>query len=322
MPQYKTRAELHFGSYEQWSCSSCEALAQVDPTIPVNIGPFRVDWSPNQGFYFADVYGIDPERLGDQSLDRDFPVSALMVEMEGEVPEQGSSAGLADEELATFELLLRLFQPGDVSVRRHGFVYNPETGSPTFTWMRWGLLTPKPIVEPLYKRPPFHIHADTVRALQGFFSEYYHVVSQMPASVRLAFARFNASYEKRDIVDRLIDLIIALEALFTAGSPGEVTFKVALRCGFWLKPPGSQREDLFRRIKRAYGMRSDAVHGRSKTKVPTDKQLEKLEGIVRDCLRKYLDHQILTGSVPLGDEFDHLMLTGRLWPRPVPIETG
>ena len=312
MPQFKARAELHLGSHEQWSCSSCEALAQVDPTIPVNIGPFRLDRSPNQNLYFADVYGIDPERMAGQSVDHDFPVSALMLEMEGEAPEQGSSARLADEELATYELLLRLFQPGDVSIRRHGFVYHPAAGSPTLTWMEWGLLTPKPIVEPLYKRPPFHMHEDTVRALQGFFDEYHLVVSQMPASLQLAFTRFNASYEKRDIVDRLIDLIIALEALFTDHNPGEVAFKVALRCGFWLKPPGKEREALFRTIKRAYGMRSDAVHARANKAPPTDEQAEKLEGIVRDCLRKYLDQQVLTESVPLGDDFDHLMLTGRI----------
>lgn len=311
MPIFKARAELHLGSYERWSCSSCEALGQVDPTIPVNIGPFRLDWSPNQGIYFADVYGIDSESMGDQSVDHDFPVSALMVEMEGEMPRQGGSVRLADEELATCELLMRLFQPGDVSIRRHGFVYNPEKGSPTLTWMSWGLLTPKPIAEPLYKRPPFHIHDDTIQALQGFFDEYHPVVSQMPASVQLAFARFNSSYEKRDIVDRLIDLIIALEALFTDDNRGEVTFKVALRCGFWLKPPGNEREALFRTIKRAYGMRSQVVHGR-RGKAPTDKQLEKLEGIVRDCLRKYLNHQVLTEDVPLGDAFDRLMLTGRI----------
>ena len=310
MPQFKARAELHLGSHEQWSCDSCTALVQTDPMIPINIGPFRFDWSPNQGFYFADVYGIDPESMGDRNVDHNFPVSALMVEIEGEVPEQGSVVRLADKELETCELLLRLFQPGDVSVRRHHNVYNPETGSPTFTWMRWGLLTPKPVVEPLYKRPPFHIHDDTVRALQGFFNEYHHVVGQVPTSVQLAFARFNASYEKRDIVDRLIDLIIALEALFTDRNPGGVTFKVALRCGFWLKPPGKEREALFRTIKRAYGMRSDAVHARPDKAPPTDEQLEKLEGIVRDCLLKYLDHQISNGSVPLGNGFDHLIMTG------------
>ena len=311
MPQFKVRAELHLGSYKQWSCSSCEALRQVEPTIPVNIGPFRLDWSPNQGLYFADVYGIDPETLGDQSVDHDFPVSALMVEMEDEAPEQGSPVRLADEEMATCELLLRLFQPGDVSIRRHGYVHDPETGSPTFTWMRWGLLTPKPIVEPLYKRPPFHIHDDTIPALQGFFNAYHHVVSQMPTSVQLAFTRFNASYEKRDMVDRLVDLIIALEALFTDGNSGGLTFKVALRCGFWLKPPGNERKALFRTVKQAYKMRSDAVHAR-KGEAPTERRLEELEGIVRDCLRKYLDHQALTGCVPVGNDFDHLMLTGRI----------
>lgn len=128
MPLFKVRAELHLDSYEQWSCSSCEALEQVDPTIPVNIGPFRLDRSPNPGLYFADVYGIDPESMGDQYVDHDFPVSALMVEMEGEAPEQGGSVRLAVEELATCELLLRLFQPGDISIRRHGFVYNPKQG--------------------------------------------------------------------------------------------------------------------------------------------------------------------------------------------------
>ena len=310
--QFKVCAEVHLGSYKQWDCNDCNGLDPDQRVLPIHIGAYRLDWSPNAGIYFSDVFGIDPEITGDQSVDHDFPISALMVEMEGEIPERSSAAKVADGELEAFELLLRLFQPGDVSVRRHDFVHNAETGA---IWISWIGDRAKPIVEPLYERPPYHIHYDTIWALLGFFKKYHHVVPQMPSSVKRAFARFNTSYERRDVVDRLIDLIIALEALFNDGNPSGVTFKVALRCAFWLKPPGNEREKLFRTVKKAYSSRSDTVHARQGSPL-NEKELEELveelEDVVRDSLMKYLDLQILTGNIQVGNDFDHLILTGRI----------
>ena len=160
------------------------------------------------------------------------------------------------------------------------------------------------------RRRPLNLNS-CPSGITGVFSEYHHVVPQTPSHVRRAFARFNSSYEKRAEADRLIDLIIALEGLFGDGNPGGVTFQVALRCAFWLKPPGDDRETLFRTIKRAYNTRSDTVHARQ-DKAPDEKQLDELEGIVRECLLRFLDQQILMGSVPVGNDFDHLMLTGRI----------
>ena len=307
MRRFKVCAGLHLGSWKQWDCNNCLGLRRGQTTVPAHVGPHCLEWSPNADIYFSDVFGLDPEYTEGPSVDHDFPISALMVELEGETPERSSAIKIADGALESFELLLRLFQPGDVSVRRHNFVRNAETGA---IWISWSGDRTKPVVEPLYERPPYHIHDHTIAALQGFFNEYHHALSQMPSPVQRAFARFNTSYERRDAVDRLIDLIIALEALFNDGNPGGVTFKVALRCAFWLKPPGEERETLFRTVKNAYGTRSKAVHARQ-SNVPQEKQLDELEDIVRDCLMKLLDFHISTGTVPVGNEFDHLILTGR-----------
>ena len=74
-------------------------------------------------------------------------------------------------------------------------------------------------------------------------------------SIDLALSRFNSSYERRELVDRLIDLVIALEALF--GEQGDsLSLKVASRCACWLYPPGQERWDAFVAVRDMYRKRS------------------------------------------------------------------
>ena len=234
-----------------------------------------------------------------------------MVEMEGEVPDDGKVASMVDRELENLELCLRLFQPGDISVRRHDFVRDPDTG---ISWLRWAIFAApvKPVVPSLYERSRYDVNDNIVRLIKTFLDDYRDVLPQMCRPVRHALSRFNSSYERRETADRLTDLIIALEALFNDNNPNGVTFKVAIRCAAWSTVAGDSRETRFRTIKTAYNSRSDVVHARREDTGLDVQDVDTLEDIVRFCLVKYLDLQKRTGTVPVGNDFDHLMLTGQL----------
>ena len=62
--------------------------------------------------------------------------------------------------------------------------------------------------------------------------------------------------------DRLLDLWIAIEALFSPRDATEVTYRVALNVANSTEVAGLSRRELFEWIKRAYGVRSGLVHGR------------------------------------------------------------
>ena len=85
--------------------------------------------------------------------------------------------------------------------------------------------------------------------------------SYYPDSFALALSRFHDYFGRMDELDSLLDLVIALEALFAAGSQ-EIGYSLALRCSYFLEPDVEKRKDMFRRLCDIYNFRSSIVHGR------------------------------------------------------------
>ena len=124
---------------------------------------------------------------------------------------------------------------------------------------------------------------------------------------------FSSSYEKRDLADRLIDLVIALEALFGDSDSSSTTYKMAMRGACWLYAKESDRHAAFRTIKKLYGYRSRIVHGNSALgKDLTGQQVNDLECMVRSGLRKFLDWQVKNGETPSGTKIDELIMAGKI----------
>lgn len=90
-------------------------------------------------------------------------------------------------------------------------------------------------------------------------------------ALTLALRRFNLSYDRRHPEDRLIDQMIAFEALYLADIKGdgraEKQFRLALRVAYFLES-GTLRRGVYTDMKRAYTARSSIVHG-EKPKLPT-----------------------------------------------------
>ena len=76
-----------------------------------------------------------------------------------------------------------------------------------------------------------------------------------------ALRRFAFAGERSTPEDRLLDLVIAAEALFTPKTTTAVAHKVAFNCAAFLHVDGHSAEDVFRRMKRAYRDRSKVAHG-------------------------------------------------------------
>ena len=298
MKSYTAHAAVQFGAINQWRCPACLNMA----ALPVCMGAFHLEWCPNVGAYLGEALSYDPEA----HVDSDYPFSPLLVKLQGEADADANLVASVDQEFENLELLFRLFRPGSISVRRHGFVRNPQTGG---MWLSFSADSPKPSVMPAYATPKYHIHDDNIGSITEFFDKYVAVIPEMGTAVQLALSRFNSSYDRRELVDRLIDLVIALEALFTDREQGSVTFKVALRCAWWLKPPGDKRVDVFNFIKKAYSARSAVVHGQS-SNGPTREQLDELESTVRACLVKFLERKRQNQGEPTGSKLDRLMLVG------------
>jgi hypothetical protein len=77
-----------------------------------------------------------------------------------------------------------------------------------------------------------------------------------------AVRRFGYSCVRHGSEDRIIDLMIAAEALFLQGkNEGEKSFRLALRAAYFLGTNSESRKQVYDRMRKAYGLRSKLVHG-------------------------------------------------------------
>ena len=306
MPEYLVRASLEFiRDFEQESHGSKPAIPLK---LPVNICPFRLEKSPNAGIYLADLGFVDPDQVSQDQPTWEYPISLLYLEFT--IQDSGHAQAQADSRLEAIELLLRLFQPGGVSIRRHNLMWRVEEQGSRMALF----LNPRPIkpeIATLYGRTPYPLGDDTLANFVEFFKQRWDVLDCVEPYLKTALARFNSSYERRDLSDRLIDLVVALEALFGDGEPGSIAYKVAMRCACWLHPPGDVRVKLFSKLKNYYSMRSKAVHGGEPISLFKEGVVE-LEEVVRRSLLKFLEQQKRLGGAPHGRKIDDLIMLGKI----------
>ena len=303
--RYLVRADLALGFMDGVPISSA---------LPVNLGPFRLDHSPNAALYLADLGLIEPDQISRDNHDSEFPMSLLYLEHRYTCANDENPTRQADGALVRLERLLRLFQPGEVSVLRHGVWQNDEDGRQTPAWSisAYDFRPVKPPIEGLHEYGDYSLDDVTLRSLIEFIDRFWRVLDKTPTNIQTAMARFSSSYEKRDLADRMIDLVIALEALFGDGEPGSITYKLAMRGACWLHATKNERRAAFDTIKKLYRHRSRVVHGNSSNDL-TGQRVNELEGIVRSSLRKFLDWRVQHGKTPDSRDIDDLIMAGKVW---------
>ena len=300
--QYLVRADLAFGFMDGVPISSA---------LPVNLGPFRLDHSPNAAPYLADLGLIEPDQLSLGNHDSEFPMSLLYLDHKYTCANDENPTRHADDALVRLERLLRLFQPGEVSVLRHGVWQIDGDGRQTPAWSisAYDFRPVKPPIEGLHEYGEYSLDDATLRSLIKFINRFWCVLDKIPKNLQAAMARFSSSYEKRDLADRMIDLVIALEALFGGGKAGSISHRVAKRGACWLHAKGNERCAAFDTIKKFYGYRNKVVHG-SSGKDLTGQQVNELEAMVRSGLRKFLDWRVQHGKTPSSRDIDDLIMAG------------
>jgi hypothetical protein len=145
------------------------------------------------------------------------------------------------------------------------------------------------------------LKADEVDELRELWRKYRSVRWQEHSFLRVGVDRLNLGIERERAEDKLIDYAISLEALLLScigkKEIGELKFRLALRGAKLLGQDGAERTRIYRRLKDAYDVRSDIVHGESEPDLPTvDGQrmsiqdfATSVEDYVRRVLRKFIE---------------------------------
>lgn len=121
------------------------------------------------------------------------------------------------------------------------------------------------------------------------FAEFWKTLQSQGVKSRkfldIALRRFGYAHERHRIEDKIVDLLIAAEALFLCDGSyvGELRYRLSLRAALFLTSKDEDRRTIFRWMKAAYDLRSAVAHGGQPN--PED-------------LPKYLD-----GSTPTLEQF-------------------
>ena len=79
------------------------------------------------------------------------------------------------------------------------------------------------------------------------------------AGLRLSFGRFNSALGRENNTDKIIDMTICLESIFSSGP--EIKFRFALYNALLASQGLEERKASFKLMKDLYNMRSKVVHG-------------------------------------------------------------
>lgn len=124
------------------------------------------------------------------------------------------------------------------------------------------------------------------------FRRFWNMVRQLSlekfTQVDIALRRFNYAYERDKLEDKLIDFMVAFEALFfKEGESGEFRHKLSIRVSRFLKDEYIQRKWTAEKVNRFYDERSKVVHG-EKVKLKDD-FVRTVEDLLRKSIRLFLE---------------------------------
>jgi hypothetical protein len=153
------------------------------------------------------------------------------------------------------------------------------------------------------------------------FLELWRLLEKGTARFGFSIHRFNLAFDRGLLADRIVDLVIAAEALLLGDLDekyrGELRFRFALRAGKFIEHPHYGEHDIYRVMRQAYDARSAIVHGGSpkETCLPDNPSanlptfIDAIEGLVRAGLCKALSMKEDGKKMRQGEYWDDLVFS-------------
>lgn len=294
---------------------------RISEEFPVKFDPFTMDKSPNEGIYYKLAFGEIGKLEADLKADEAFPVSILYVDACVKTEEAVKRYVLVEKLFSQLEALMRLFQEGHIYIRLHalwkveaGKLVEDDTIDTAFATGEdyFAFYAPRPEPTNRYFIGLYDMSDSKLKDFWEFFNRYWAILQgkpqKKPNPIQIALLRFSSSYEKMTLTDRLIELMIAMEAMF--GDREYHTYKIPLRCACLLFPPGEARKGAFERIKKMYDARSRILHGEHLETKYTNEDIRAFEDLVRKSILKFMQYQVNGRQIPSSTELDEILFLG------------
>ncbi|MGD0177713.1 MAG: hypothetical protein ABSC50_12915 [Candidatus Bathyarchaeia archaeon] len=150
-----------------------------------------------------------------------------------------------------------------------------------------------------YVGRPYLLGAGEAVELKDFWKKIAPINLGGSDPLAIAIRRFNYAYERDKPEDRLVDYLVAFEALFfKTGEFGEFRHKLASRVARFVARDYDQRKQVFKTMGDFYDMRSKVVHGEYVT--IDEGFVNNVEDLLRLSIKSFLE-------LPPGTSHDNLI---------------
>ncbi|MDE0635303.1 MAG: HEPN domain-containing protein [Candidatus Poribacteria bacterium] len=170
-----------------------------------------------------------------------------------------------------------------------------------------------------YDADPFGSFTTAGKAQIDEAKRLYELLEKLNSDVRkkldIVINRWIKSKTYQNFQDKIIDLVIAFEALYLPDAH-ESTFKFAVRASWHLGKDQEDRTKLFEVFKELYKCRSKVVHGGELKEnviiegepVPINKFITRAQDLCRDSIEKIMKQCSTERKFPKNDYWDSLIL--------------
>lgn len=243
------------------------------------------------------------------------PKLILQDDESPELPEAGGEGLYGSRPISRTDLLL-----DDVLSALRLLKHTKIRASGTASWIDYRLFDSGTQFQ-VFEGPLWHSRDEFSESDVSSFLAIWRLLEGGATSFAFSIHRFNLAFERRLPFDRIVDLVIAAEALFLGDLDeqyrGELRYRFALRAAKFIEHPTYSEGEIFRVMQRAYDARSAVVHGGSPkdTRLPDNKIADlstfigSVEELVRLGLRKALSMNGDASKLRQSDYWNSLLLS-------------
>lgn len=305
--------ELYQGIEEYCVCSAVDVVCVApifglalasDVELPIRLGSGLMIRELE-----AQERGMLWERAGDSPFYDRFGMYGLRfaVEHTQRIDKRHPSYLVSGEIFILLEDFLRLIKKHPIAMRfltakTKPWYNNRVLVGGTLSWPRTG------VVGRMFVNPVVFNSGDA-HLLQQFWQAWPTI--NVKDRLALAVRYLSSSCDKVELADRLIDLWIGLETLFSDQSQ-ELGYRLALRISRYLGKDAPKYEEIFKNIKGSYDCRGYLVHGRSgrKGRKRYEGDLQLTVQLTEECLADSLKSCLTSRSLPNLDDLDNRIVWG------------
>ena len=150
------------------------------------------------------------------------------------------------------------------------------------------------ILSPSYEIPNtvysnvYSLKLEEISLINLIFNKINEANFEKRRAIKIACDRFSRSYGRAMHDERIIDFMIAFEALFVKENSPNSGSIIATGCSYLLGKTDNEREEIYKFFKETYKLRNEIVHGSTMHIIDTDEIACRLKEYLRKCIMTIL----------------------------------